>query len=208
MADRFAYQPDPVVMRCGRCGKSVAWQGARLNVVCSCRPFVELPPVPAREATDSDRPAVMDLFRRDFGRSKIVAFGDLAALDDAPALVAEMKHELAGALAYRLRGDGLQIVALATEPAWQRSGVAGHLVAEAELLARKLHLRTVIVCTTNDNLPALYFYQRRGYHIAGVAAGALVPPGEPARPGGFAGIEVRDEIRLEKALTARPVPQP
>ena len=199
MASPFSYSAKPVVLRCGRCGKSVDWEDARLQVVCQCRPHVELPPVMVREATDDDRVDCMDLFRRDFGGSKIVAFGSLMVLDDAPALVAEMKGELAGALAYRLRGEGLQIVALATEPIWQRTGVGGYLVAEAELLARRLHLKKVLFCTTNDNLPSLYFYQRRGYQISEVVVGALIPHNPPEHTG-FAGIDVRDEIRLEKTL--------
>jgi len=203
MASPFSYSAKPVVLRCGRCGKSVDWEDARLQVVCECRPHIELPPVMVREASDDDRPAVMELFRRDFGGSKIVAFGSLMVLDDAPALVAEMKGELAGALAYRLRGDALQIVALATEPIWQRTGVGGHLVAEAELLATRLNLQKVLFCTTNDNLPSLYFYQRRGYRITEVVVGALVPHNPPEHAG-FAGIDVRDEIRLEKVLS-RPV---
>jgi GNAT superfamily N-acetyltransferase len=203
MTSRFAFGAQPAVLRCGRCGQSVDWQDARFQVVCQCRRHLELQPVLVREAADDDRAAVMDLFRRDFGGSKGVAFGSLLALDDAPALVAIMKNELAGALAYRLRGDGLQIVAVATEAIWQRSGVGGYLIAEAELLARRLDLQKVVFCTTNDNLPSLYFCQRRGYRITEVIVGALA--GHPSHPGnsGFAGIEVRDEIRLEKRLTSQ-----
>jgi ribosomal protein S18 acetylase RimI-like enzyme len=191
----------PTVLRCSRCGKFVDWADARLQVVCECRARLELPPVLVREGTDEDRPAVMDLFRRDFGRTKVVAFGAIMALDDAPVLVAQMKGELAGALAYRLRGDhALHIVALATDATWQRSGVGGHLVAEAELLARRLGLTRAVFCTTNDNLPSLYFYQRRGYVITEVLVGSLAPLGPPPGNAGFAGIPARDEFRLEKDL--------
>lgn len=190
----------PTVLRCSRCGKFVDWAEARLQVVCECRCRLELPPVFVREATDDDRRPTMALFERDFGRTRVVAFGSLMALDDAPALVAEMKGELAGALAYRLRGDAVQIVALATDPTWQRSGVGGHLVAEAELLARRLHLSRIVVATTNDNLPSLYFYQRRGYYITEVIPGSLTPHGPETGSRGFGGIPVRDELRLEKTL--------
>lgn len=155
------FDAKPAVLRCGRCGKAVDWHEAQLQVVCSCRPRIPLPPVMVREATDSDRAVVRDLFARDFGRMPIVAFGDLMNIDEVPALVAAMHEEVAGALAYRIHGDGLHVVALATEATWQRSGVGGHLVAEAELLARRLSLSRMIVTTTNDNLPALQFYQRR-----------------------------------------------
>ena len=76
----------PSVLRCSRCGKFVDWREARLQVVCECRPHLELPPVLIREATDADREAVTSLFRRNFGRTKIVAFGSVMALDDLPAL--------------------------------------------------------------------------------------------------------------------------
>lgn len=200
MPNRHAFGAKPAVLRCSRCGRFVDWEDSRLQVVCECRPRLELPPVLVREAADDDRRAVLDLFHRDFGRTQIVAFGDMMRLDDAPALVAEMQGELAGALAYRLRGDALQIAALATDPAWQRSGVGGYLVAEAELLARRLSLRKMVFSTTNDNLPSLYFYQRRGYVISDVVVGALAGLNPPPHNKGFGGIAVRDEIRLEKRL--------
>ena len=190
----------PAVLRCSRCGSFVDWAGARAQVVCECKPRIDLPPVLVREAADSERGAALDLFQRDFGRTGIVAFGQLMDLDAAPTLVAEMEGEIGGALAYRLVEAGLHIVALATDPMWQRSGVGGYLVAEAELLARRLQIPRVIVSMTNDNLPALYFYQRRGYHVADwIPNGAARYSKESGVPG-FGGIPIRDEVRLEKML--------
>lgn len=189
----------PAVLRCGRCGRFVDWDEAQLQVVCGCRPHIPLPPVLVREATDADRPLVRALFERDFGRTRVIGFGQVLDVDAMPALVATMHEDVSGALAYRLLGDGLHIVALATDPMWQRSGVGGHLVAEAELLARRLSLARVIVTTTNDNLPALYFYQRRGYRLVSVSPGSMLAHTEGVLPG-FAGIPVRDEMQLEKML--------
>jgi GNAT superfamily N-acetyltransferase len=189
----------PAVLRCSRCGRFVDWEEARVQVICGCRPHLELPPVLVREATDVDRAAARELFQRDFGRTKIVAFGEIMDIDEMPALVAVLHADPSGALAYRLFGDALHIVALATDPMWQRSGVGAYLVAEAELLARRLQLKRLVVSTTNDNLPALYFYQRRGYQLT-----ELVPENvivhTHQQQAGFAGIPVRDEIRLEKRL--------
>lgn len=196
-SDRFGAKP--AVLRCGRCGKYVDWEDAQLQIICTCRAHIDLPPVFVREATDADGPAVRALFDRDFGATSVVAFGEVMDLDAVPALVAAMRDEPSGALAYRLFGESLHIVALATDPMWQRSGVGGHLVAEAELLARRLNLKRVLVATTNDNLPALYFYQRRGYRIIELVPQNLLKHAVRMRPG-FAGIPVRDEIRLEKKL--------
>jgi GNAT superfamily N-acetyltransferase len=192
----------PAVLRCSRCGRFVDWGDAQVQIVCSCRPHLDLPPVLVREATDADRAAARELFDRDFGRTRIVAFGEVMHIDDLPALVAVMHAEPSGALAYRLFGDALHIVALATDPMWQRSGVGGHLVAEAELLARRLALTRLVVATTNDNLPALYFYQRRGYRLTQLIPSSVVVHTHQEQPG-FAGIPVRDEIQLEKRLSVQ-----
>lgn len=196
-SDQFGAKP--VVLRCSRCGKFVDWEEAQVQVVCSCRPRLDLPPVMVREATDADRPAVRALFEQDFGRTKIVAFGEVVDIDAMPTLVAVLTVDPAGALAYRLLGDAIQIVALATDPMWQRSGVGGHLVAEAELLARRLDLARLVVATTNDNLPALYFYQRRGYRLTDLVPDSIIMH-TGQQVAGFASIPVRDEVRLEKKL--------
>ena len=196
-SDQFGAKP--AVLRCSRCGKFVDWEEAHVQIVCTCRPRIDLPPVLVREATDADRRAVRRLMEEDFGRTKIVAFGEVVDLDAMPALVAIMHTDPSGALSYRLLGDALHIVALATDPMWQRSGVGGYLLAEAELLARRLELTRLLVATTNDNLPALYFYQRRGYRMAAMVPDSIIKHTKQ-EVAGFAGIPVRDEIRMEKRL--------
>lgn len=195
------FSAKPSVLRCGRCGRFVDWAEARLQLVCGCRSHVDLPPVEVRPCGDADRQAVLDLFQRDFGMTRIGAFDAEHALADIPSLVAIVKGtELAGALAYRMTDDALQMLALVTDPMWQRSGVGGHLVAEAERVALAAGRTRATIATSNDNLPALYFYQRNQYHISYVKTGAFIARAA-GRPG-FAGIEVRDEIRLEKQLRA------
>ena len=196
-SDQFGAKP--AVLRCGRCGKFVDWEEAHVQIVCTCRPRIDMPPVLVREATDDDRRAARELFNQDFGRTKIVAFGELMDIEEMPALVAVRHSTPSGALAYRLLGDALHVVALATDPMWQRSGVAAYLLAEAELLARRLKLSRLLVATTNDNLPALYFYQRHGYRLTELIPNSVADHTHQEEAG-FAGIPVRDEVRLEKRL--------
>jgi len=190
----------PAILRCGRCGKFVDWQDSRLQVVCSCRPHIELPPVMVREASPADRVKALELFKRDFGPAQLVAYGEAISLDEAAALVAETDGEIAGALAWRPFDGALHILALATDPMWQRAGVGGHLVAEAELLARRHNWPRAIVTITNDNLPALYFYQRRGYRLSAILRDSISAHTRDAKAVGFAGIPILDEIQLAKEL--------
>lgn len=191
----------PSALRCSRCGKFVDWEEARLQVLCGCRGRLELPVVLAHEITDDEHEDSVDLFKRVLGTGDVVAFGEVVRVDETAMLIGEMKGEVAGALAYRLCPDAVQVVALVTDPMWQRSGVGGQLVAEIELIARQKGLERVLVAVTNDNLPALYFYQRRGYAIAEVVVGGMLRTAQNANSVGFAGIQTRDEIRLEKRLT-------
>ena len=197
---RQAFGAKPLVLRCSRCGKFVDWEHARLQIVCGCRAQLELPPVLVRPAEEQDRQRVQDLFMMDFGHLTVVAFGEVMHADQEAALVADMRGDIGGALAWRHLGQALHIVALATDPMWQRSGVGGHLVAEAELLARREGFGRVITATSNDNLPSLYFFQRHGYRITEVAPDAFAKLSKVPNAPGFAGIAALDEIRLEKRL--------
>jgi ribosomal protein S18 acetylase RimI-like enzyme len=188
----------PAILRCGRCGRFVDWQDARLQVVCGCRPHLELPPVMVRDASAADRVKALELFRNVFRPAQLVSFGEAISLDDAAAFVAETDQGIAGALAWRPFDGALHILALATDPMHQRAGVGGHLVAEAELLARRQNWPRVIVTITNDNLPALYFYQRRGYRVSAILRDSIASQTQDEKAMGFAGIPIRDEIQLAK----------
>ncbi|MGE3843660.1 MAG: GNAT family N-acetyltransferase [Vicinamibacterales bacterium] len=154
-----------------------------------------------RRATDADRERIQELFLNDFGHLTIVAFGDVMHADREESLVAEMKDDVAGALAYRtFGGDAIHIVAMATDPMWQRSGVGGYLLAETELQARRDGFKRIVTSTGNDNLPSLYFFQRHGFRLIEVAPDAYTQYTEGNTVQGFAGIPVRDEVRMEKRL--------
>ena len=198
---RQAFGAKPSVLRCSRCGKFVDWEQARLQIVCECRPKIELPPVFVRAQEDGDRLRVRDLFISDFGHLTIVAFGEEMHADQEETLVAVMHDDIAGALAWRQHAGALHMVALATDPMWQRSGVAGHLIAEAELIARRLQLPRIITATSNDNLPSLYFFQRHGYRVTAVVPDAFALHSKTPQAPGFGGIAVLDEIQLQKTLT-------
>ncbi len=197
---RQAFGAKPSVLRCSRCGRFVDWEQARLQIVCGCRGTLALPPVLVREAEPRDRDRIVELLMADFGHLTIVAFGEEMHADREQFLVAEMREDIAGALAWREFDAALHIVALAADPMWQRSGVGGYLVAEAELLARARGLPRLITATSNDNIPSLYFYQRHGFRLTQVARDGFARHSKTPGAPGFAGLPVLDEVRLEKLL--------
>lgn len=189
------------VLRCGRCGKFADWGESRLQIVCNCRPHLDLLPVLVRE-TDvaEERDHAVSIFKRHFGHAPMTAFGEPVTLENARVLVAEVENEIGAALAWRPFDGAFHIIALATEPMWQRAGLGGHLVAEAELLAKREQHNRIVVTLANDNIPALYLYQRRGYRMTAVIPGAVAAHRHASEPVGFAGIPILDEVQLSKNL--------
>lgn len=195
------YPGAPAVLRCGRCGRIAGWNDARVQIVCGCRPRVELPPPLVREAFSTDRARALEIFGREFGDRQLVAGGQPVSVENGELLVGETEGGVAGALAWRRMDGAFHIIAVATDPMWQRSGLGGYLVAEAEMLARRNALPRIIATITNDNIPALYFYQRRGYRVTAVLPDVVAAQERNRNRVGFAGISIRDEIQLTKNLT-------
>ena len=107
-------------------------------------------------------------------------------------------HGIAGAISL-FRDEGfLHIVALQVWPSWQGRGVGSTLLGKAFEEAEILGYRCVKLGTTNDNLPALYFYQRAGFVIDEIVPFDEDDSEEGA--GGFAGIPIKKEIRLSKKI--------
>jgi ribosomal protein S18 acetylase RimI-like enzyme len=120
---------------------------------------------------------------------------DMTAL---PVLVAGRAR---GFLIYRVRGLAAEIVAM--EACETRRGVGTALLVALEGVLERIGVREVWVTTTNDNLDALRFYQRRGFRLEAVRRDAvrdarLLKPAIPHR--GAYGIPICDEVDLRAAL--------
>jgi ribosomal protein S18 acetylase RimI-like enzyme len=109
-------------------------------------------------------------------------------------------HGIAGNVALKVEDEGfLHIVVFHVWPAWHGRGVGRALLVKSITEARLRGLDSIKLGTTNDNLPALYFYQRAGFVIEEVVVGE-VEHEHGFEMHGFAGIPVRDEIRMRLDL--------
>ncbi|GAA2455963.1 GNAT family N-acetyltransferase [Streptomyces macrosporus] len=155
-----------------------------------------------RPVTAADRATVAGLLAASWGGTTVVGHGTVHDASALPALLAERDGEPAGLLTYTVTGEGadraLEIVTL--DAVVRHTGVGSALLAAAVDVARKAGARRVWLITTNDNLDALRFYQRRGMRIVGVSPGA-VDEARALKPSipliGDHGIELHDELVLE-----------
>ncbi len=106
-----------------------------------------------------------------------------------------------GLVTYHLEDDACEIVTLDSDLPGQGVGTA--LVRAVRQFARDEGCRRLWLVTTNDNLSALRFYQKRGFTLAALRTNAVERARElkPELPlVGNDGIPLRDEIELEMDL--------
>jgi GNAT superfamily N-acetyltransferase len=159
--------------------------------------------VVVRAAAPADRGAIDALHDREWGGPYVIAHDVRYDLRELPTLVAvEASGAVRGALAWHLDARGLEVVSVvADEPG---RGIGTALLDAATETARQRGADRLWLITTNDNLRALRFYQRRGLRIVGVDPGAVdrARQRKPTIPTlGEHGIPLHDELVLERRLT-------
>ncbi|WP_409369588.1 GNAT family N-acetyltransferase [Lysinibacillus sp. 38-6] len=108
-----------------------------------------------------------------------------------------------GLITYVIRGDECELISLdSTE---EGKGIGTLLVQAVEEHAWQHACTVVSLITTNDNLHALKFYQKRGYTLVEILQNAVeraraLKPEIPLI--GYDGIPIRDEIKLQKTSTS------
>lgn len=152
-----------------------------------------------RDRAIADEPAVR-AFLAERHSLRVARRGELLDPPRHPALLAELDGRLAGVLTYRL-ADGQECEVLTLHAAVRWAGVGSALVAAAARVARAAGRSRLWLVTTNDNVDALRFYQRRGFRLVALRPGAVDASRATLKPEipstGEYGIPLRDELELE-----------
>jgi ribosomal protein S18 acetylase RimI-like enzyme len=115
--------------------------------------------------------------------------------------VMNKKEEIIGLITYITRENEYEIISL--DSVEEGKGTGSALILEVEKAAETRECNCVKLITTNDNLSALRFYQKRGYHLSNLYKNA-VEKARKLKPEiplvSDEGIPIRDEIELEKIL--------
>lgn len=123
------------------------------------------------------------------------AEGLVAELDGRPVGLVTW---VAGGALSRAGEAEIRVLVVAGEA--RRRGVGGSLLGAAGRALARAGVDRAWLVTTNDNLDALGFYQRRGWRLAQLHAGAVDEARRRLKPAigriGANGIPIRDEIVL------------
>ena len=150
------------------------------------------------ELDSTNRAWACSLIASRWGSTTIITRGQAHAAETLPGLVALADGAPSGLLTYRMTDSACEIVSL--DSLVENMGVGTALLRALRDLVRAQGARRVWLITTNDNMRALRFYQKRGFRLAALHADAIkrsrrLKPEIPAT--GIDGIPIRDELELE-----------
>jgi GNAT superfamily N-acetyltransferase len=157
--------------------------------------------VDLRPLTGGDAEWVERLVVERWGDSIVVGRGGVWKPAELPGFAAFDGERCVGLVTYELEGETCEIVTIDALEEGKRIGT-GLLEAVIET-ARRAGCTRVQLLTTNNNLRALAFYQKRGFRLVALVPGAIdeerhLKPSIPEVDS--AGIPIRDELHLELSL--------
>lgn len=154
-----------------------------------------------RRLTKADLPRFRQFWRENWGDEFVVAHGVDYHPDTLEGFVACDGNEWLGEITYAFSGNDCEIISL--DSLRESQGIGTKLINAVMEEAQKQNCRRVFLITTNDNLHALGFYQKRGFELVAIHRGAVresrkIKPAIPLI--GMNNIPLRDEIELEMQL--------
>ncbi len=155
-----------------------------------------------RRVISDDLPRLRQVWKKNWGDDYVIAHGVVYRPEALDGFIAMDGHEWVGEITYRFSDTGCEVVTLDSEREGQ--GLGTKLINAVVEEARSHNCKRIFLITTNDNLNALGFYQKRGFEMVKIHRGAVnesrkIKPNIPLI--GMNNIPLRDEIELEIMLS-------
>lgn len=191
---------------CTQCGRLVKAQDTLIRTVCiHCTKTPSQQHFTIREVSNSEqRKMIASFATRFWGEEKQQMFDNEFDVAKLPAFYAEANNQLAGFASYTDFKDSMLIAALGVLPQYQNLGIGSALIRKIKKEATKKRRCGLLVSTSNDDLPALAFYQSLGFQIFDVKPDVIAKKHKEVLVG-ICGLPIRDELRLRLNLGPMPV---
>ncbi len=154
-----------------------------------------------RPLTRDDLPRLRQFWIEHWGGEDMISRGKIYRPEQLEGFVVEDGDEWIGLLTFIIDGNECEVTSL--DSLREGQGIGSLLIDKAIAEARARKCKRLFLITTNDNLNALGFYQKRGFEIVTIYRGAInesrkIKPSIPLV--GMNNISLRDEIELEIVL--------
>jgi len=157
--------------------------------------------VEIRALTDGDRDWVERFIAERWGAPFVVGRGRSWNPVELPGFAAFVEERCMGLVTYEIDGEACEIVTI--DALVEGAGIGTRLLQAVVDAARAEGCGRLQLITTNNNLDALAFYQKRGFKLVGLVPGAIdearkLKPSIPHVDS--QGLPIRDELHLELRL--------
>ena len=148
------------------------------------------------EKTEKDNHAVSKIIKG-WGSDILVSRGKAHKAQDLDGILAYEEGKIVGIGLYSIKND-CEIVLL--ETFIQNKGIGTQIIDKIKEIVEIGKCNRIWLVTTNSNINAIYFYQKRGFTISNIYINAMeearkIKPEIPKMAEN--GIEIRDEIEFE-----------
>jgi ribosomal protein S18 acetylase RimI-like enzyme len=158
--------------------------------------------VRSAEGDEEELKRLVRRVRSTWGES-VVRHGEVVDPADGELLGAYVEDEIIGVATYALRGHECEVVAI--EAYQERQGIATALMDEIRARAVAADCSRLWLVTTNDNVPAIGFYQKWGMDLAVLRRDSMTDARTRLKPSipetGYEGIPIRHELEFESELS-------
>jgi GNAT superfamily N-acetyltransferase len=154
-----------------------------------------------RRLSSEDLPRLRRFWIEHWGSEEMISRGTVYRPEQLEGFVVEDDLEWVGLLTFFINNNECEVTSF--DSLREGQGIGSQLIEKAIEEARARKCRRLFLITTNDNLNALGFYQKRGFEIVTIYRSA-VNESRKRKPSipliGFNNIPLRDEIELEMSL--------
>lgn len=154
-----------------------------------------------KELTSQDYAFIKNHIDTNYGGEPLVIRTKKYYSKSLPGFVAVYDEKIVGFLLYEIINTNCEIIVFEVFEKFQGTGT--QILDKLKSMARSKGCNRLFLMTTNDNLDALRFYQRRGFHISAIHIDSIKESRKIKPSIGFTGdheIPLRDEIDLEMGL--------
>jgi ribosomal protein S18 acetylase RimI-like enzyme len=149
------------------------------------------------EKTENENKAVSEIIRG-WGSDILVSRGKIHRAEDLDGIVVYDNKEVVGLGLYDIKNYNCEIVLLETFV--QNKGIGTQIIERIKEIAKVKNCERIWLITSNDNIDAIKFYQKKGFCIVNIYINAMeesrkIKPEIPYI--GNYEIPIRDEIEFE-----------
>ncbi len=154
-----------------------------------------------RRLSQTDLSRLRQFWIEHWGGEEMITRGNIYRPEQLDGFVVEDGDEWIGLLTFFIKNGECEVTSL--DSLREGQGIGSRLIEQVIEEARAHGCDRLFLITTNDNLNALGFYQKRGFELVTIYRGAVnesrkIKPGIPLV--GYNNIPLRDEIELEMRL--------